>query len=63
MTKAALTAQEVLSRRNAQANAAYEKALAPARLSLKNPKRIPYPVAIKNAIAAYDAVIERYRKP
>jgi hypothetical protein len=55
------TQQETLSERNAKADAAYEKALAPARLSLGNPKRVPYPKAVKAALAAYDAVIEGYR--
>lgn len=55
------TIQEALSKRNAQADAAYERELAPARLSLSNPKRVPYPEAVKNALAAYDAVIEKHR--
>lgn len=52
---------EVLSKRNREADAAYEKTLAPAKLSLSNPKRVPYPKTVKAALAAFDAVIEKYR--
>lgn len=51
----------LIAERNAKADRAYDKALAPARLASSNPARVPYPEAITPAIAAYDAVIAEYR--
>lgn len=57
-----LARQEALGTRNRAADAAYEAALAPARLPLSDPKRVPYPKAAKTALAAYDVVMEKWRK-
>jgi hypothetical protein len=62
MSKASTDRSLILSARNRAADAAYERELAPARLALSNPKRVPYPEAVKKALAAYDAVIEKWRK-
>lgn len=47
--------------RNAAADAAYEKALAPARLPSGHPDRVPYPDALRAACAAYDEVIREHQ--
>lgn len=40
----------------AAAAKAYEAELAPARLKTDDPARVSYPVAVKRALAAYDAI-------
>lgn len=46
--------------RNAEADVAWDQALAPARLPLDHPDRIPYPDAARAALAAYDEVIRKH---
>jgi hypothetical protein len=57
-----LARQEAVGTRNRAADAAYEAALVPARLSLGDPSRVPYPEAAKRALAAYDAVMEKWKR-
>jgi hypothetical protein len=52
---------ELIEKRNRRADAAWDKALEPARRSLRSPARVPYPEAAKAALAAYDEVIAQYR--
>lgn len=57
-TMAELAAEaEARARTKAKADAAWDEALAPARLPLGHPNRKPYPEAVKDALAAYDAVM------
>lgn len=58
---AAKARQEAMSARNAEGEAAWEAALAPARLPLGHPDRVPYPEAVSNALVAWDAVMEAHR--
>lgn len=51
----------LIAHRNTKADRAYDKALSPARLASNDPARVPYPVAVHSALAAYDAVIAEYR--
>lgn len=52
---------EELGQRNAEAEAAWDAALAPSRLPLGHPDRVPYTETVKAALSAYDEVIERWR--
>lgn len=52
---------ELIETRNRKADAAYDAQLHGARLSLRNPARVPYPAVVVAALAAYDAVIAEYR--
>lgn len=54
-----MKAHQILQR-NQLANAAYESLMVKARLLQKAKTRIPYPVAVKQALAAYDKVIAKY---
>lgn len=45
--------------RRFQAAQAYEDEIKPARLPLSSPDRVPYPVAAKRALAAYDKVLKQ----
>ena len=56
-----LTRSDLIAKRNQLADAAYDKALAPARRALNDTSRVPYPDAIKTALAAYDSVIVKYQ--
>ena len=51
----------LLAERDRKADAAWNRELEPARRALRNPARVPYPVAAVAALAAYDAVIAEYR--
>lgn len=55
-----ITREALLAQRNAEADAAYEAALAPARRPWGSADRVPYPAAGASALAAYDAVVARY---
>lgn len=46
--------------RDAEAAAAYEAALAPARRPSRDPARVPYPKAVLDALAAYDEIVHAY---
>lgn len=52
----------LINMRHDEADAAYDAALAPARLGLGNKKRRPYPEVMPEALAAYDAVIAKWHR-
>jgi hypothetical protein len=50
-----VTTDKVRAERSSAAERAWETAIAPARLLWRDPRRVPYPVAVAGALAAYRA--------